>query len=135
MIQKAIPLLLCFSLFFTACKKESTTVTNTSSKETQKELRSFRGEFIFLEDAAVLKSGNTMYAIDIDEEAKALAKQVATKKKNDYDMVEVIVKATVRPKPADVEGWSHILTIKEIVKVLERTGDTPIKIQSAQAQN
>jgi len=52
----------------------------------------YQGEFIYVEDAAVLKGRNFIYGVTLDEKAKELADRVAPVKNEDFDMVAVVVK-------------------------------------------
>ena len=73
------------------------------------------GDFIFLEDAAVLKGDKFIYGVTIDDLSKQLADKVKASKSSDFDMVPVAVKGNVSQKPEGQEGWDEILTITEIV--------------------
>ena len=73
----------------------------------------YRGEFIYLEEGAVLKGSNFIYGVTIDEKAKELAAQVAPVKNEDFDMVAVVVKGVVSKNPeltAIGEGWEGMCT-------------------------
>ena len=90
---------------------------------------SYRGEFIYVADGAVLNGKNFIYGVKLDSMAQVLADQVAPIKENEFDMVEVIVYGIVEPKPEVQEGWDEILTIKEIVSVSETPSPADIKLE------
>jgi len=100
----------------------------------QHELQDFSetimGEFIFLGDAAVLKGDNFIYGVKIDDKMHELAKQVGTKKRDQFDMVPVLINGVITPKPAGTEGWDNIITVKEILEINEPTSEGAIKVES-----
>jgi glyoxylase-like metal-dependent hydrolase (beta-lactamase superfamily II) len=100
----------------------------------QHELQDFSetimGEFIFLGDAAVLKGDNFIYGVKIDPQMHQLADQVKAKKRDQYDMVPVVVNGVISPKPEGTEGWDNIVTIKEILEINEPTSEGAIKVES-----
>lgn len=92
----------------------------------------YRGEFIYLEEGAVLKGSNFIYGVTIDEKAKELAAQVAPVKNEDFDMVAVVVKGVVSKNPELKEigeGWEEVITIKEIIAVSDKPAEADIKIE------
>ncbi len=122
--MKKTLLLLILSVMVFACKnntelKEETETVAVDSTEA----RTYQGEFIFTEDVAVFKGSSFIYGVAINDLAKDLAKRVEAVKKEDYDMVPVVVRGKVTKKPEGAEGWDDILTITQIVTV----SDTPTK--------
>lgn len=92
----------------------------------------YQGEFIYVEDAAVLKGRNFIYGVTLDEKARELANQVAPVKNEDFDMVAVVVKGVVSKNPnlvAAGEGWEEVITIKEIIAVSDKPAEADIKIE------
>ena len=49
-------------------------------------------------------------------------------KREDYDMVPVILKGKVKNNP-DKDGWEKIVEIKEIIKVEKPTAEPAIKVK------
>lgn len=111
--------------------KETTAETATETENSSKEnsLPVYRGEFIYLADAAVLKGENFIYGVKIDEKCAELAAKVAPVKKEDFDMVHVVVRGTLSKKEAGAEGWDDVLTIKEIIAVSDAPAEADIKIE------
>lgn len=97
--------------------------------------QTIKGEFIYLEDAAVFKGDNFIYGVKIDEKMRELADQVKAKQRDQYDMVPVTINGTINPKPEGTEGWDEIITIKEILEIKEPTNEGSIKIEGDQASN
>ena len=124
--MKKIILITLISIVSFSCKEE---IKTSKEKESKVALNSaeenlYRGDFIFLKDAAVLKGDNFIYGVSIDELSKQLAERVKEVKVSDFDMVPVAVKGKISQKQEGQEGWDEILTITEIVLV----GNSPSKI-------
>ena len=129
--MKKIILITLISIVCFSCKKD---IATNQEKESKIELDSseekvYRGDFIFLEDAAVLKGDKFIYGVTIDDLAKQLADKVKLVKSSDFDMVPVAVKGNVSQKPEGQEGWDEILTITEIVVVGSKPSKIDVKIE------
>lgn len=124
--MKRTLLLLLFSVAIFSCnnsKTEKEELQNETTVADSTALRTYEGEFIYTPEAAVFKGNSFVYGVKINDVAKDLAKRVEAVKKGEYDMVPVIVRGEVIPKPEGTEGWDEIITITEIVNV----SDTPTK--------
>lgn len=100
------------------------------------ELAIYSGEYFYSDDGAVLKGNNFIYAVTLDEMAKELADKIAPVKKEEFDMVPVVVKGVVGKNPALNEGkevWEEIITIKEIVNVGNTPAGADIKIEESKS--
>merc|ERR1711977_504579 len=121
--MKKTLLLLLFIATVVSCnntKKETETETEKeTASATNENVRTYRGEFIYTDDAAVLKGNNFIYGVTIDDKSQELADKVSKVEKDDYDMVPVIITGVVSPNPkAETEEvWEEILTIKDILHV------------------
>ncbi len=127
--MKKIFLMLALSAALFSCKnseekKEGDSVTTENSEN----LKTYTGEFIYTADAAVLKGNNFIYGVTQNEKAEELAKKVAAVKKEDYDMVPVVVRGEISKKPEGSEGWDEILTIEEIVNVSDKPSAADVKL-------
>ncbi|MCH7784623.1 MAG: hypothetical protein IIB06_04285 [Bacteroidetes bacterium] len=128
--MKKITLLVALALLIFSCKNTEEKDPKLVSNETSdSKITIYQGEFIYLADAAVLKGSNFIYGVALDEMSEELAKQVETVKKEEFDMVPVIVKGIVSKKPEGQEGWDEILTIKEILSVSKTPSKTDIKLE------
>lgn len=118
--------LLAALVVFISCK-------NTEKQETENEVENvsaeIKGDFIYFEDAAVLKGSNFIYGVEMNDKAKELAGQVEQYKTEEYDMISVIVKGQVNPKPEDKEGWEEVLTIEEIIFVDNKPAKEDVRIE------
>ncbi len=113
--MRKIVVLLCFISVFVACKKAEKTNVDLTESVTTNSLE-IEAEFIYIQDAAVLKGQSFIYGVVLDDKANELAKEVKAYKKNKYDMVPVVVKGIVKPNPLK-NGWKEVVEIKEIVKI------------------
>ena len=126
--MKKLSYFLLLPLILVACKNtEAESATETESVCENCEL--FIGDFLYLDDAAILKGKDFIYGVALDGQAEALAKKVEPIKKESYDMVEVTVKGVLSKKPEDQEGWDEILSIKEILTIADEVSEADILIQ------
>ena len=114
--MKKIIVLLCFIGVFASCKNDSKTA-DSEITEVSVGGSEISAEFIYIQDAAVLKGQSFIYGVVLDDKAKELAEKVKSFKKDQYDMVPVVVNGIIKPNPVS-DGWKEIVEIKEIVKVL-----------------
>ncbi|MBW2937095.1 hypothetical protein KXJ69_03195 [Aureisphaera sp. CAU 1614] len=126
------------SISMVSCKnseKNSEAIENNESNSTklmQNTLPSYAGEYFYSNDGAVLKGTHFIYAVTMDDMAKELGDKIAPIKKEEYDMVPVVVKGVVEVNPAYERGekvWEQIITIKEIVSVSDAPAEIDIKIE------
>lgn len=122
-MKKAVLFLILVSTVL-ACKNGETEKTETETVvEETNDIRTYQGEFIFTDEAAVFKGNSFIYGVKRNDMAQDLAKKVAAVKTKDYDMVPVTVRGEVHKKAEGDDGWDEILTITEIITV----SDTPSK--------
>ena len=84
----------------------------------------FRGEFIFLEDAAVLTPSKEIYAVQIDEKMQELNEVAKALQQTEFDMVNVVIHGSVKTNPMRIatgEGWEQMVTITKIIEVTQAT--------------
>ncbi len=135
--MKKIIVVLALSIVLFSCKntEEKATVENPEVEITEKNNAPkdilYKGDFIYIADAAVLKGSNFIYGVALDDMATELAKQVKPVQETEFDMVEVVVKGIISPKPEGQEGWDEIITIKEIVKVSTSPSKIDIKLEDS----
>ncbi|MDG1760648.1 MAG: hypothetical protein P8L72_03170 [Flavobacteriaceae bacterium] len=90
----------------------------TSPKKTAKQTEaiSLDGEFLYLNDAAVLNTGTDIYGVVIDQKLVELDLQTRPLQKDEYDMVQVFIKGIVTKNPNE-EGWGNLVRIVAIDSV------------------
>jgi hypothetical protein len=128
-----------FSLVLTSCKnseESSVQEENTSPKLMDSKYTLYSGEYFYSNDGAVLKGNSFIYAVTLDDLAKELGEKIEPIKKEEYDMVPVMVKGVVDRNPALDEGkqvWEKIITIKEIVSIGNNPAEADIKIEESKS--
>ena len=129
--MKKMFLLIVLSIGIISCKntEEKKSDNSDTSIAATESINSYRGDFLYFDDAAVLKGENFIYGVTVDDMSKELAKQVEAVKEEAYDMVPVFVKGYLKNKPLEAEGWDEILTITEIINVSSSPSKDEIKIE------
>ncbi|TPN87797.1 hypothetical protein [Aquimarina algicola] len=120
--MKKLCILIVLNLFIFSCK----------SDKKSEEYDIIRGEFILIDDAAVIKGEDFIYGVMIDDLTRELAKKVIPLQREEYDMVPVVVKGVIKQNPE--QGWEEIVEIKEIIGVSAPTSELPTKIKSTEEQ-
>lgn len=118
-MKKVFVLLISF-LVLSSCKN--------NEESSQDDTQEITADFIYFDDAAVLKGPDFIYGVKLNDKAKELSEKVAPVKKDEYDMVPVVVKGIITKKEESEEGWEEIVTITEIVKVSTRPSNPDVKL-------
>lgn len=121
--MKKIFVLFSILVVFTACKN------NEKFSETNGDVQEISADFIYLDDAAVLKGNDFIYGVKIDAKAKELAKQVEPVKADAFDMVPVVIKGLVYKKADNEDGWEEIVKITEIITVSKTPSKPDVKLE------
>ncbi len=129
--------LLC-SVMLLSCKNSEETKDGAQATPAliDAEFPMYSGEYFYSEDGAVLKGNSFIFAVTLDELAKELGEIVAPVKREEYDMIPVIVKGVVTKNPALDQGqqvWEQIITIKEIVSVGNAPAEVDITIDESKS--
>lgn len=113
-------LIVCLSIAFISCKKDIKS-SEGSSETTQNDSKytSFKGQFIYYADAAVLQTKDDIYGVVINEKMHELDGLVKKFKTEDTDMVPVEVEGLLIPKLKNEEGWPYRVDIKKIVNIFK----------------
>jgi len=130
--MKRILLLLMFSTLLYSCnntKTENEALQTENTEAPKATVKTYEGEFIYTPEAAVFKGNSFVYGVQINDKAKDLAEKVAAVKKGEFDMVPVIVRGEVTPKPEGTDGWDEIITITEIINVSETSTKADVELK------
>tara|TARA_R110000850_G_scaffold271031_2_gene404668 strand:+ start:64364 stop:64723 length:360 start_codon:yes stop_codon:yes gene_type:complete len=119
--MKKVFVLLFSVLVLSSCKN--------NQESPQNDTQEIAADFIYFDDAAVLKGSDFIYGVKLDDKAKELSEKVAPVKKDEYDMVPVVVKGIINKREEGQEGWEEIFTITEIVKVSNRPSNPDVKLE------
>lgn len=119
-IESIFFLVIVFSVFAISCKSDKNTEKQiTEDKEkivASDEFTSLKGEFIHVDTAAVLKVNNKLYGVKMDEMAKSVIEKANVMKADDYDVINIDIKAEINPN-TEPEGWEEIVTIKSLENI------------------
>lgn len=120
MKEKVLALLLCLILF-SACGTDSRDEDMESNEPVavQDTIPTLQGEFIYLADAAVFKGKGFIYGVMIDSLALDLSEKVQPFKKDNFDMVPVVLKARIINNPRQT-GYDEVIEIKEVLEAPAR---------------
>lgn len=123
MKKTVLIVLICLGVI--SCKNENSKIDEASKSYSQNDgLITMKGDFIFIDNAAVLQTPTEIYGVVIDSKMKELEMQVQPLKNESTDMVPVTVRVKKFEKPTDEEGWPYRVEIKEIIKVEKPEEDT-----------
>ena len=127
--MKKIILLLMLSATVFACKnsEEKENETEEITIETTEKARAYKGEFLDSNGAMVFMGPNFIYGVKRDIMSEGLSKQVAPIKKNESDMVGVIVKGIISKNTNPDTEWEEMITITEIMRVDDKPAEVDIK--------
>ena len=115
-------------LLLSACGQEpQEDLEPTESVAVQDSLDIVRGEFIYLSDAAVLKGEDFIYGVHMDSISLDLAEKIEKYKKEDFDMVPVVVKGKIVTNPKN-DGWDDIIEIRELMEI---QSENPASVQKS----
>lgn len=119
-MTKNLLLFILIIIGFSACGDDSRDVmVEEQVQEVQKDsISTIEGEFIFLSDAAVIKGPDFIYGVELDSISRDLANQVAPLKKDDFDMIPVVVRAQIIPNPGR-QGWDEFVRISEVMEIAD----------------
>ncbi len=129
--MKKIILLLMLSAAVFSCKnseEKNVEETMTENLENTESLKAYKGDFIDSNGALVLMGTNFIYGVKRDKLSEDLSKQVAKVKKNDFDMVGVVVRGVVSKNTDGDSEWEEVITIKEIMRVSDTPSEVDIKL-------
>ncbi|GGE08474.1 hypothetical protein [Psychroflexus salis] len=119
-------------LFFWSCnetknKKDEATKPKTEIQQSTK-FKSYVGEFIKVDNAAILKGNNFIYGVVLDSMGMELATQAETLKYDEYDMVPVVLSGELISNP-NKDGWEELLEVKKIIRIAEPKMEETIEIK------
>lgn len=125
-------LVIFLSLYFISCNSNKENKNNEkeeiASPETTK-FKSYVGEFIKVDDAAILKGNDFIYGVVLDSVGLELASQAERLKYDEYDMIPVVVSGELIPNE-NKDGWEELIVIKQIIRLSEPKMEDSIEIKN-----
>ena len=129
-MKKVVFLSILLSIVLTSCGD-----TCVPAEVDEASIVTLEGEFIYMDDAAVLKGDTFIYGVTVDCMTEKLAEEVAPVKGDEFDMVPVVVKGVVNPKDENSDGWDEVATIIEIVSVSDAPSPADIRFEEQEETN
>ncbi|HET8855725.1 MAG TPA: hypothetical protein VFM60_07360 [Salinimicrobium sp.] len=128
-MKQLLTILICFFLV-TACGNDAgEEALEVRQPLVEKDsIPTLSGEFIFLNDAAVLKGRDFIYGVQMDSTAMKLARKLEPLKKDNFDMVPVVLKAKIIPNPRR-DGWDEIIEIRKIIQIPQMVSDSAVSAE------
>lgn len=131
--MKQISLIFLMLFLLTACESDKKAKSNeqqdVEALSKNDGLRQLKGEFIYVEGAAVLKGRDFIYGVVLDEKANELIEQTNNQKVDEFDMIPVLIKGNIINNPD--EGWEKLVEVKEILRVYPPSSEDVIRVESA----
>ncbi len=134
-MKKTILLLLLSAAVFSCKNSEENKKIEEVTVENAETLKAYTGDYIDSNGALVLMGTNFIYGVKRNEMSEQLSKQVAAVKKNDFDMVNVIVRGVVSKNTDSDSEWEEVITINEIMRVSEKPSEVDIKFDQKEKKN
>ena len=78
---------------------------------------------------------NFIYGVKRNEMSEKLSQQVANVKKNDFDMVGVVVRGNISKNTDTDSEWEEVITITEIMRVSDKPSEADIKFEESAKNN
>jgi hypothetical protein len=116
-------LLIAFTLISCGDDSREKEVEPVVTEVAQDSLKTVEAEFIYLAEAAVLKGKDFIYGVELDSVSMELVEQVEPLKRDEFDMIPVVVKAKIINNPGR-EGWDEIAQIREIIRIPKKKLDS-----------
>lgn len=112
--------MLMLSLLSFSCQDEGRgeLMEQRKTEKVPDSIQLLEGEFIYSEEAAVMRGDDFVYGVTLDSMSRVLSERIAPLKSDDFEMIPVKVKAQIRPNPRQ-NGWEEMIEILEIVEVPE----------------
>lgn len=99
------------------------------------EVKAYKGDYIDSNGALVLMGTNFIYGVKRNEMSEKLSQQVANVKKNDFDMVGVVVRGNISKNTDTDSEWEEVITITEIMRVSDKPSEADIKFEESAKNN
>ena len=134
-MKKIVLLSLLLAVVF-SCKNSEEKNSEVEETATENvEVKAYKGDYIDSNGALVLMGTNFIYGVKRNEMSEKLSQQVANVKKNDFDMVGVVVRGNIS-KNTDTDGeWEEVITMTEIMRVSDKPSEADIKFEESAKNN
>lgn len=134
-MKKIVLLSLLLAVVF-SCKNSEEKNSEVEKTATENvEVKAYKGDYIDSNGALVLMGNNFIYGVKRNEMSEQLSQQVAKVKKNDFDMVGVVVRGNISKNTDTDSEWEEVITITEIMRVSDKPSEADIKFEESAKNN
>ena len=134
-MKKIVLLSLLLAVVF-SCKNSEEKNSEVEETATENvEVKAYKGDYIDSNGALVLMGTNFIYGVKRNEMSEKLSQQVANVKKNDFDMVGVVVRGNISKNTDTDSEWEEVITITEIMRVSDKPSEADIKFEESAKNN
>lgn len=134
--MKKIVLLSMLLAVVLSCKNSEEKNSEVEETTTENvEVKAYKGDYIDSNGALVLMGTNFIYGVKRNEMSEKLSQQVANVKKNDFDMVGVVVRGNISKNTDTDSEWEEVITITEIMRVSDKPSEADIKFEESAKNN
>ncbi|MBG42823.1 MAG: hypothetical protein CL530_02540 [Aequorivita sp.] len=134
-MKKIVLLSLLLAVVF-SCKNSEEKNSEVEETATENvEVKAYKGDYIDSNGALVLMGNNFIYGVKRNEMSEQLSQQVAKVKKNDFDMVGVVVRGNISKNTDTDSEWEEVITITEIMRVSDKPSEADIKFEESAKNN
>ena len=134
--MKKIVLLSMLLAVVLSCKNSEEKNSEVEETATENvEVKAYKGDYIDSNGALVLMGTNFIYGVKRNEMSEKLSQQVANVKKNDFDMVGVVVRGNISKNTDTDSEWEEVITITEIMRVSDKPSEADIKFEESAKNN
>ncbi|WP_062622824.1 hypothetical protein [Aequorivita aquimaris] len=134
-MKKIVLLSMLLAVVF-SCKNSEEKNSEVEETTTENvEVKAYKGDYIDSNGALVLMGTNFIYGVKRNEMSEKLSQQVANVKKNDFDMVGVVVRGNISKNTDTDSEWEEVITITEIMRVSDKPSEADIKFEESAKNN
>ena len=134
-MKKIVLLSLLLAVVFSCKNSEEKNHEVEETAAENVEVKAYKGDYIDSNGALVLMGTNFIYGVKRNEMSEKLSQQVANVKKNDFDMVGVVVRGNISKNTDTNSEWEEVITITEIMRVSDKPSEADIKFEESAKNN
>jgi len=129
-MKKCLFIISIFSLILGSCKSDSKTSDSDEKlveTESDLELNTVSGEFIYSDSVAVFKNKEIIYGVVMNSRAKDLVAQVKEINSDPFASFDVTLKVDIKENP-EKDAWPQVIDIQNIINVKPSSNDDGLRL-------